>query len=61
MKEYELEIIRKMELRVCVEAESEEEAYDKAMEELDDGFEAPYLYDIYVEDWKVIDEKELDE
>ena len=61
MKEYELKITRKLEQIITVEAESEEEALDIALYELDDGFEAPYIYDIYVDDWKVINEKELDD
>lgn len=61
MKEYELIITRKLEQIITVEAESEEEAFDIALEELDDGFEAPYLYDINVEDWEVVNKKELDE
>lgn len=59
MKEYELEIIEKMTSRIMVEAETEDEAYEKAMEELRDGFEAPYHIEIYVDDYKVINEKEL--
>ena len=61
MKEYELKITRKLEQIITVEAESEEEALELAMEEMDDGFEAPYLCDIYADDWKVINKKELDD
>lgn len=61
MKQFEIEIIEKMTSIVTVEANSKEEAYEKAMEELEDGFEAPYHTEIHVVDWNVIDEKELED
>lgn len=61
MKEYRLEIVEKMTSMICVEAESEDDAYEKATEELSDKFYAPYHIRIYVEDWNVIGKKDIDE
>lgn len=41
IREYEVEVIEELVSTVCVEAHDEDEAYEKALQEMAEGFSAP--------------------